>query len=1032
MKKVISMILISLLVITYFVPVFAVNKALLYMTHYTNYYLKFSNGNEVRTAVVVYNYNGKEYPAYCVEPSKDGVGELPSYEVQFKDILNDNGLWRIVTNGYPYKTPQQMGLNNTDEAYMATKQAIYRYLAGEDETYYGGGGIGEAGKRVYNAIARLLDLGYNGTETIINATANIVQNKALNFDNKNKNYYSATYSVSSNTSYQNYTVMIDTDKSGILVTDENNNIKNKFNSGEKFKVLIPKNIVTTNFSIGVNAYLSCETKPILYGESYDPNYQDYVITTDPYEDVSTNTTLAVKKLQEDGKLIIYKKDNETKAPIKGVSFELYKDNRIVARGTTDSKGELTFSNLDEGSYVVKETATNSNYILNTNSKEVEIPFNGTKEITIENEHKKGNLKIYKLDKDNQKIGLSGVVFELYSHEFDKVIGTYTTNADGEILIENLRTGDYTLHEISTDKWYNLAEDVEVKIKYNETTEVAVYNELKKGQIKVVKIDADENNIPIEGVKFNVMTEDGEILETITTDKNGEATSDRIPIRYKNVYLQEIETNKNYILNDEIIKIELQEDKIISKTVENESKKGKIQVIKKDFDNKELGVEGVVFDIICEQTGKVVDTITTDKNGIATSKDLSILYTYTLVEVSTDKKYNLNTEPITNLETEYKNTLQIEITNEKKKGQIKIIKKDIDNRNIPLAGVVFDILDENGNIVDTVVTDARGEALTKMLPSIDTKYTIREKITKQEYVLSDELHIVTLQENKIKPVEIFNEKIKGRLQITKVDGRDNSKRLEGVVFGVYNENNELVQEIVTNTEGIATSELLPYGKYYCKELETGSKYYLLNEENFEFEIKTDDEIIEKTYINEPVTPEVDIEKEGTIETKPNEIVDYTFYNIENKSNIYLEQFKWIDYIPTDYVRLETMTTGTWNQDLKYDVYYKTNKSDEYILFKEDLDTKENYNLDFREIQPDNDEYITETYFDFGRVDVGFKEVEKPTMKCRTLDTLQNDDTFTNKTKTVGIYGEITVESKTTWTTLVHVPEKPKPTLPDTGK
>ena len=128
----------------------------------------------------------------------------------------------------------------------------------------------------------------------------------------------------------------------------------------------------------------------------------------------------------------------------------------------------------------------------------------------------------------------------------------------------------------------------------------------------------------------------------------------------------------------------------------------------------------------------------------------------------------------------------------------------------------------------------------------------------------------------------------------------------------------------------------------------------------------------------------------------------------------------------------MTTGTWNQDLKYDVYYKTNKSDEYILFKEDLDTKENYNLDFREIQPDNDEYITETYFDFGRVDVGFKEVEKPTMKCRTLDTLQNDDTFTNKTKTVGIYGEITVESKTTWTTLVHVPEKPKPTLPDTGK
>lgn len=146
----------------------------------------------------------------------------------------------------------------------------------------------------------------------------------------------------------------------------------------------------------------------------------------------------------------------------------------------------------------------------------------------------------------------------------------------------------------------------------------------------------------------------------------------------------------------------------------------------------------------------------------------------------------------------------------------------------------------------------------------------------------------------------------------------------------------------------------------------------------------------------------VEKQGTVETKPNEIVEYTFYNIENKSNIYLEQFKWIDYIPTDYIRLETMTTGIWNQDLKHDVYYKTNKSGEYVLFKEDLDTKENYNLDFREIQLDNDEYIIEIYFDFGKVEVGFKEDVKPTMKCRTLDNLQNNVTFTNKTKTVGIY------------------------------
>ncbi len=133
-------------------------------------------------------------------------GDVDNYEVAFRDALNDNGLWRIVVNGYPYKTPAEMGLNNTDEAYIATKQAIYRYLDGTDETYYGGGGIGTAGTRVYNAIAHLLDLGYNGMDTIINATTSINQEKSLDFDNKNTNYYSSTYSVSANTIFQDYIV----------------------------------------------------------------------------------------------------------------------------------------------------------------------------------------------------------------------------------------------------------------------------------------------------------------------------------------------------------------------------------------------------------------------------------------------------------------------------------------------------------------------------------------------------------------------------------------------------------------------------------------------------------------------------------------------------------------------------------------------------------------------------------------------------------------------------------------------------------
>lgn len=208
---------------------------------------------------------------------------------------------------------------------------------------------------------------------------------------------------------------------------------------------------------------------------------------------------------------------------------------------------------------------------------------------------------------------------------------------------------------------------------------------------------------------------------------------------------------------------------------------------------------------------------------------------------------------------------------------------------------------------------------------------------------------------------------------------------------------------------------------------------MNENTYELEIVNDGETVPVTIDNEPVDITVDVDKEGTVEIKTGEKVNYTFSNVANNSNVYLENFKWFDYIPTDYIRLEKMTTGTWNQDLKYDVYYKTNKSDEYILFKEDLSTQEDYKLDFTKVKLADDEYITETMFDFGRVETGFRESTSPTMNCKSLDTLQDNDTFTNHTKTVGTYLGVTAEANSDWTTITHIPEKPTcPTLPRTGR
>ena len=168
-------------------------------------------------------------------------------------------------------------------------------------------------------------------------------------------------------------------------------------------------------------------------------------------------------------------------------------------------------------------------------------------------------------------------------------------------------------------------------------------------------------------------------------------------------------------------------------------------------------------------------------------------------------------------------------------------------------------------------------------------------------------------------------------------------------------------------------------------------------------------------------------------KPGENVNYEFSNVANNSNVYLDNFKWYDYIPTDYIRLQKMTTGTWNQDLTYKVYYKTNKTDDYVLFKENLSTNENYDLDFTQITLTDDEYITETMFDFGKVEKGFRESTSPTMNCKSFDTLKENDTFTNHTKSIGTYFGVTAEANSKWTTITHIPEeKHEVVLPRTGK
>lgn len=232
---------------------------------------------------------------------------------------------------------------------------------------------------------------------------------------------------------------------------------------------------------------------------YPGNYQIREVSTDEHfilnpeafditVEWNKTTTKTITNTYKKGSLKIIKTDAETEQPIAGVSFDLLDiDGNVVQTGTTNEQGEVFFENLVIGKYQLKETSTNQNYVINMQTTEVEINYNEMKIQNIKNERKKGSIQVCKVDKDNHKIVLEDVEFELYSKELDKLIGVYTTDENGEIFIDNLRIGEYELREITTKKGYEIGEDVNISVEWEKTTKVTIENrkipELPKKEVK---------------------------------------------------------------------------------------------------------------------------------------------------------------------------------------------------------------------------------------------------------------------------------------------------------------------------------------------------------------------------------------------------------------------------------------------------------------------------------------------------------------------------------------------------------------------
>ena len=544
-------------------------------------------------------------------------------------------------------------------------------------------------------------------------------------------------------------------------------------------------------------------------------------------------------------------------------------------------------------------------------------------------------------------------------------------------------------------------------------------------LKIIKTD-EETGVSLEGVVFNVRYENGTNIGNFTTDKNGIITINNL--RQGKIIVTEVSTTNEYILDTTPHTVELEYNQLKTIELTNKHKKGILKIIKVDADDNNLTLGAVEFDLI-DSNGNVVSHLITDINGIA---EIEVnTGNYILRETLTKKEYNLAVDQ--DVIIDWNKTMEIKVENEKKKGQIEVYKTDAEDNKIKLEGVEFQVINVNGEVVETIVTNSEGYAITSRIPI--QKYFLKEIKTDEMHVLNEEIIEVDVTTDIISRLEIKNERIKGQIKIVKTSDDDNfingeklGSPIENVKFEIYDSNNNIVDEIITSEDGTATTKLLDKGRYYIKEVESG-EWYLLNENTFEVEIKENQEIVEIEITNESEKPNVDIEKTGIIQTTANQEIKYDFA-IKNTGNVPLSDFTWYDYLPTDYVRITRLITGTYNQDLNYDIYYKTNKSD-YRLLKDNLNTQVNNYIDFSNLELEADEYVTEFKVDFGTVDVGFESVINPYIFVRVKDTVKNDDVFTNKTRIEGYNKTYMVWDEDEHTTEIYKKRIKVKKLPRTG-
>ncbi|EMG1573981.1 hypothetical protein V2121_001094 [Enterococcus faecalis] len=515
-----------------------------------------------------------------------------------------------------------------------------------------------------------------------------------------------------------------------------------------------------------------------------------------------------------GGVILEKIDAATAEVLQGAIFKLVnkKTQQVVQENLrTNQSGQIRLAGLEPGLYELIETRAPTGYKLDATPVPFEIKTGQTQTIRLkkENTRLENQLKVEKVDENNEAKRLAGAEFSLYDQK-DNLIAKGVTNENGELLFSNLSPdGEYYLVETKAPNGYELDDTKHPisfagKTDYTLTYRVKNKQQVQTGSIKIVKQDK-ESKKRLAGAEFQWKDTVTGKTGIVTVGTDGTVTIPNLSVN-RTYELTETKAPVGYVLDKTVHKVTLttaQANKVVTVTVDNVAQKGSIKIVKQDKDSKKrlTGAEFQWKDTVTGKTG----TVTVGTDGTVTIPNLSVNRTYELTETKAPAGYVLDktVHKVTLTTAQANKVVTVTIDNIAKKGSLAIIKVDKDSGK-RLAGAEFKWRDTVTGKVGTAVADKNGQALITNLP-VNRVYEITEVKAPNGYILNNKTYRVTLTTNyadKIGYYTIENVALRGNLKLVKQDGYS-KQRLAGAQFRWRDTVNGNTGVVTANANGEAT-------------------------------------------------------------------------------------------------------------------------------------------------------------------------------------------------------------------------------------